>query len=445
MKLKFRLLPFTAFLLSFIVASCSDDDIVVTYTGDCAITGVTMGTLTRTLHTTSSSGTDSTYVGSFAGSYYPMQIDQLKREIYNVDSLPNEAHIKKIVFSSIAADGILAYQLTTGKDTLYSSTDTLDFSQPRKFIVYSNDGNSRRTYTLRVNVHQSPANIINWQQAGTDERIASMEGMKALSFSDKLYLFGHISSAPVRFTHQIGEKDNQWTMESLEGASGIDISSIQLFDNVYYALAGGKLIRSVNGLSWVEIATDFQPEKLIGSGSKEIYAIQNGCIYVSQNGQNWSVDGTDHSTDKLPLTDIASTSSLLPANPSIENVFLIGMRNNEGVVWKKEIDLTGLESNLWSFYPTPNNDITLQPNLHDMVLVNHNNNMVCFGFIDNKVLKCKVSKDWGRTWKYDTVYTLPKGLLSPDKFSCLVDKDQTIWLFANGSGQIWKGKFTWSF
>lgn len=57
---------------------------------DCAITGVTLGTLLRTINTVSpNTGADTTYTVNVTGSLYPMYIDQLNNRIYNVDSSPS--------------------------------------------------------------------------------------------------------------------------------------------------------------------------------------------------------------------------------------------------------------------------------------------------------------------------------------------------------------------
>ena len=75
---------------TLLTTSClgSDDDDVTTY-DDVAIMSFTLGTLNRYLTTTSSTGADSTYKTTYAGSSYKMNIDHLGGRIFNSDSLLN--------------------------------------------------------------------------------------------------------------------------------------------------------------------------------------------------------------------------------------------------------------------------------------------------------------------------------------------------------------------
>ena len=149
-----------------VLTGCSsENNFNVDVTGDCAITSMVLGQLRRTMHSINSEGRDTTYVTSVEGSLYPLHIDQLKREIYNTDSLPRGTHTDRIVFSSIQVDGYLRYRITeTGQDTLYSAGDSLDFTQPRLFTVTSADGSATRTYTVRIVAHQSNMQEFTWRK-----------------------------------------------------------------------------------------------------------------------------------------------------------------------------------------------------------------------------------------------------------------------------------------
>ena len=96
-------------LISSGLTSCNIDSSTTTsYDGNhCAITYMTLGTLLRESHITTSRGTDSTYMTTFSGSMYPLYVDQYKGEIYNPDSLPLGTRVDKVVFSTISHDGIL--------------------------------------------------------------------------------------------------------------------------------------------------------------------------------------------------------------------------------------------------------------------------------------------------------------------------------------------------
>ena len=104
------------------LCSCGSDSsssYSMSASGDCAITAVTMGTMTRTVFTTTAAGADTSYNVAVAGAAYPMFVDQIKMDIYNPDSLPygtDAAHVictissKNSGSSQRAADHCESYQ-----------------------------------------------------------------------------------------------------------------------------------------------------------------------------------------------------------------------------------------------------------------------------------------------------------------------------------------------
>lgn len=123
-----------AMLFALFLSSCTSSDVSDTTTPDCAITVVTVGTLSRDYTTTLESGADTTYTITVPGLSYPMHIDQINRIIYNTDSLPLGTRVNKVYFSAFTADGTIAYRTASGKDTLFSrkirwTSPTREFSR----------------------------------------------------------------------------------------------------------------------------------------------------------------------------------------------------------------------------------------------------------------------------------------------------------------------------
>ena len=51
------------------------------------------------------------------------------------------------------------------------------------------------------------------------------------------------------------------------------------------------------------------------------------------------------------------------------------------------------------------------------------------------------SRDNGITWKYNKYYQLPSGFdYSATKVIMTVDNDKYLWLFCEGTGQVWRGR-----
>lgn len=168
-----------AALLLAVVAGLSSclkgDDTEVVYYDDTAVTAFTLGTVTRTLHTTSSTGEDSTYTASVTGSRYAFSIDQQQGLIYNVDSLPvgcDVSHVLATITTKNSGTVILNPRTSDGTQdslVLYSSTDSIDFSEPLELQVYNNARTAYRKYTVEVRVSRQESNVFAWRQATLDD------------------------------------------------------------------------------------------------------------------------------------------------------------------------------------------------------------------------------------------------------------------------------------
>ena len=164
------------------LSSClSGDDEEQVYYNDTALTAFKLGSLSRTMHTTSSTGEDSTYTTTVAGSAYAFTIDQQQGLVYNVDSLPLGTNVSKVVFTATTKNsGSLVLKLRT-KDglrdslTVYSGTDSIDFTEPLECRVYNQTGTAYRKYMVDVRVHQQNGDDFHWSKASlTTDEIADL-------------------------------------------------------------------------------------------------------------------------------------------------------------------------------------------------------------------------------------------------------------------------------
>jgi hypothetical protein len=126
-----------------------------------------LGKLNCYTKTVTSTGADSIVKSSFTASGYTFHIDQVNHRIYNTDSLPYGTDVKHVpVTLSTYHNGVVFIQNIDSEDTLsyYNSADSIDFSVPRKFVVFSSDGDGRSEYTVSVNVHQEQSGVFRWEQ-----------------------------------------------------------------------------------------------------------------------------------------------------------------------------------------------------------------------------------------------------------------------------------------
>ena len=215
--------PFVILFSSLILTvSClSDDSASYIYYSDTAITSFSLGTLNRTMWTKSSTGADSSYVEEIDGSDYHFYIDQAGRRIYNPDSLPvgtDAAHVICNIGSKNGGTVVIAYKDTEGADSLayYSSSDSIDFSEPLDFRVYANDGMNFRTYKISVNVHKEDPDSFTWQRMDgmASRTFRQFDAMKATTLGGRLIVMGRDGSA----TRVMISNGGAWT----EGASLAD-------------------------------------------------------------------------------------------------------------------------------------------------------------------------------------------------------------------------------
>ncbi len=150
-----------------LTASClkgNNDE--VTYYSDAAITSFSVGTLTCYTHSVTSEGNDTVTASTVTGSSYNFHIDQVNHCIYNTDSLPVGTDVSRVLVSlTTRNNGVTLIRTLEDEDSVvyYLSTDSIDFTTPRKFVVVASDGSGYSEYIVNVNVHQEKE-AFNWEE-----------------------------------------------------------------------------------------------------------------------------------------------------------------------------------------------------------------------------------------------------------------------------------------
>ncbi|MEG1728510.1 MAG: DUF6242 domain-containing protein [Bacteroidaceae bacterium] len=442
MRIKSCFTKLAVVLSSVLVAACgSNDEHIVSTSSDCAITNVALGTLYRTMHSTTVAGKDTTYTTNFSGRYFPMSIDQQKLEIYNVDSLPINTHINKTILS-ITADGSISIRpLNAETDIRFSSTDSIDFSTPRNFTILSTDGTSKKTYKIKMNVHQVESEKFTWNLINkTDNNLKECSQQRSFLNNGYIYLFG-IENEKAFLLKASTADELAWEKTEIGNAASFSISSLQSFDGLFYTLANGLLSTSKDGISWNSIQPNLLMDKLVAAGKKEIYGLKDGKLYGSVNGLHWEEQKLDSSFDNFPTDHLSSISFTSRINKDIEFLLLGGTKGKESKLWKKENYFTINEITPWSFCPNTEENKYSLPVLTSLTFLNYDNSQLAIGFQDHNLTPFFLSKDGGLTWiKSKKTYTLPTSLTPPSNYSCIVDSDNFIWLFCGGTGEVWKGR-----
>ena len=206
------------FVLSLALCSClGGDDDTTTY-DDMVIKTFTLGTLNRYLHTTTSAGNDSVYKTTFSASSYKMNIDQIRDIIHNADSLPLGTDIAHVICNVTTKNGGTVFLKSTTSDSLTyfsSGSDSVDFSQPRVFRVFSTDGSGHRDYQVSLAARQQKAGIFQWTEADS-------------------------SSFPADLTHEQERKAAEEAGLTYIGSTGVEVYALSADGYIMESEDGGE-------------------------------------------------------------------------------------------------------------------------------------------------------------------------------------------------------------
>lgn len=447
----------------FFFASClSTNEEEVTLYSDTAITSFQISTAKITQHTTSSTGSDSTYITTSSLTDYPFYIDQLNGLIFNVDSLPMGTDATKMLCSYASKNNGMVYLENVTRDSLkyLSTTDSIDFSSPRYLRVYASDGSSYKTYKITVNIHKEAADSFKWLHIADNSEIAGLTGMKAVSYQGKLLLFGSNGNTTSIFS--CSESDGKvWTKGTIT-LGGNAYNNVAVSGKAIYVLDDGTLKKSTDGATFDVVSTTTGLQQLLGGSSSELYARSaEGHLTVStDNGLTWSIENiADESL--LPTTDIAFCTSIFKATDSTDYVVMAGSRSltdypteANASVWTKIVEYAqNSEKNDWIHISTEDAGLYSLPRLSNLNVFAYDNNLIALGGAGmggcayGAFSNVYESKDGGITWKRNAAMALPQTFdTTTTAFTTVVDQAKRIWILCGKSGQIWRGQlnsFVW--
>lgn len=455
--------PFVILISAIVLmSSCLGDDDgyndFILYS-DTAITSFSLGTLNRTMWTTSSTGEDSSYVDEIGCSSYKFYIDQLKREIYNPDSLPvhtDVAHTLCEIESKNSGIVILVHKDIEGKDSLvyFNSSDSIDFTEPREFRVYSLDGAAYRSYKVSVNVHKENPDSMNWHRFAAQDAFTSMDYMKAVALGGNLLVFGEQDGATSVYS---GTDASGMVWTKLDTGMALDAGACRnviVKDGTIYSISGGNIISSADGKSWTVVAPA-GVSRLLGTGRGKFYAMDvNGGIVSSADGASWTADAVVGDRAYLPSADFSLVSMPMGTSASSENIVLAGNRglsehpeDSVAMVWNKiEEYAENSHTHSWIFCGEDNG--CRLPRLSGLKMASYGDVLIAFGGRGLGTSTAKaysqiyVSSDNGLTWHSDGSYYLPEGFTNggSDVTAMTVDDDNHLWIICGGTGDVWRGR-----
>lgn len=335
MKIKFLPLIAVLFAATSIMTSCLDNDVEqITYTSETSITGFSLGTLHIDRVGKDKDGKDSAYVDTLDCSNYPFTIDQINRTITNKDSLPVGTHIDKVITSITYDAGMLGYKPKgSDHDTIWTSTDSIDFTDPVEFKVYAYSGVEGKPYKVTINVHKQEPDTISWKKFDNSFSAGgSLSEQKAVYANGKVYVFGKNGNGThIEYSNVANDNPSSWIPVTIN-ITDVDTYSATAWAGNIYFLAGAPKAKQLYKLN---VTTDkIKPvgtekfEMLIGGNDikSELYVVKDGESGIYKESP-WTKD-TDPFTQFKAGQPFFSNTTTTSYNSNITST--IALCNNPG-------------------------------------------------------------------------------------------------------------------
>lgn len=463
-----------AMLLGTLAACTTTDDSTTTLYDDAAIASFTLGTMNRYVD-----GVKSTYTGS----NYAFHIDQLSRTIYNTDSLPAGTDVEHVVCTLGTVNNSMPFIIDLDGEymTYYTGTDSIDFTTPRTFRVFSSNSSGYTDYTVKINVHKEDPDAFVWKKMAD---IPVMTGVHTIAYDNRIYVFGNEGGTTKAYYTTDG---NSWTSTTLPALSDADAwQNIAASKDSLYLLNGSKIYRSHDATNWDEDNSlsikGLTLQRLLGASNTEVYGLTTDGTLVTKYCDDqlaiWvnAKDETQSSFDALPSQNYAMLSFPMNLSDSTDYVLLAGNKKIgdewNSRLWRRIVDYseTGIVSLLieyinelaqgqsnnpewirkWTYLDRADDQRYAMPALEDIQMIWYDGVVLAFGgkdLNDPTVLPLGTvykSRDNGITWKKDTNYTMPPAdgtttfNNAATSFSATTSNGY-IWIVCAGTGEVWRG------
>ena len=450
----------TLYILTVVLTLCvgmlsclHDNDDETVLSEQCYISSFTLGQMKRTLHTLSTTGTDSTYTVAFSGSLYKLLIDQRAQTITNRDSLPVGTRLEAVL-ATITGTGEVSYAPVADTTTWneFSNKDSIDFSEPLIFRMYSSSGKTWRDYTMTLIVRKSEPTSYTWSRmadirqtsdANDEARLLMVDGQAlALTFdAQKEKVIALKAFAPAT-THDI----TGWTEQECIGLGMTPaVQSAQYFAGRYWMSGYHKLYVSDDAVAWQEVATEgITPMKLLAASATALYVSiepasesDSPKIARSTDGQHWTtMDVEAGGFTGLPAAALAYRQS----NGNRRVILLDNVV--DGAAPLSAWNLLEESTEPWTLFAKSGDNNYLLPAQQHLNIVSYDGDLIALGGAlvggnaTTALSKAYISHDNGITWKVDEDLVPPAAVQGTTGAVAAAAEGEYIWLVAGT--QVWR-------
>lgn len=445
MKLKVLNIIACLFIAACVITSCLDNDEIVYETNyKSSITAFSFDSIVTYYPSVTKEGKDTTLSKYVVGSEYPFIIDQVRKEIYLADSLPVGTDISKVAVN-ISSEGYYIFVEAGENDSIWSDSDSLDFTNPVKFKVLSEMNTFGHIYTAQIDVHQQDPDIMSWTKFAKLGN--NIKTPKAVYANENIFVFTEGNTQVAVTSTKDGK---EWTsLQTIDLPIKADYTTAIEWAGKIYMLADKTLYVSENGINWTKVETEQTFSTLLASCKSKMVGIDTDNHYIeSADATNW--EKYQEMPADFPKAPFSYTSYALTTNANMERIVLMGnnplKQDTTNVVWG-QID----NEQEWAALTYEKNK-ELCPKFENPTIIRYNNKLYAFGgpAIDGTEIHAfelfYASKDNGISWE-----PITEKLLFPEEFStlyeqaegdysCIVDKNNFVWIIWSNTGEVWRGR-----
>lgn len=445
MRIKFLSVIASFLIVSFALSSCLDSDDNYEFSSDATIHAFGIDTI--------------------HGKHYKFTIDQLKRLIYNRDSLPvgSDTIIDRILIDTMDVTGWITSGSPT--DTVFVMSDSVDLRPAMNndagmlFKAHAADGITIREYKLKINVHLQDPDSLVWtdmqKRGNVFSNTINLGQQKAVVLGDELFVYTSNTSA---YRTSTAPDEYNWSEINVSNLpSDVKLTSaVEYNDALYMVTKSKKVFSSTDGAAWTEVTTlGDNVIVLINGFSDRLSGIVeiNGKQYfnICKDGKNWEAENTADNLilEEVPAgfpTENISTTQTRTGN-GVEKVILVGM---PPVSEKETIPWFSLDGEGWASLQNTIYD-TDCPKMNDPVIMYYGGMFYCFGGEMDAIYSSITGIAWGKTEKK---FLLPAAFKGKGSYSIIVqptkdttvapeDKRDFIWVIFGGNGtknEVWRGR-----
>ena len=428
--------PMCLALLAFV--SCVTDSETAT-APECAIVSFSVADIASSVVVRKYDGTDTTVTRTISGSDIFFNIDQNKGLIYNVDSLPVWANIKRIVPTISCYGTVYAQRNIENNDSAYyvvtSGSDSIDFTVHRDFIVVSTDGRSVKHYDVDIRKSAYYTDTLAWTGYESDTHFG--QNTRIVSLGNKGYMFYETNDGEMKVS--CSENGYNWS-ESNDVA--VRYNTVFTYKDSFVGLGSDSCIySSADAKTWTKMS-DKHIKTLLGSDNVYLYAFFDGKLMGTSDYETWEVCGTAD-LDNLPTSNVYSYSFTSRTNSNLQIALMGGISENNadyGVAWYK-VTSSDKDSNQEWNYLAPTDDNTQRfPRLYQLEVTRYGNDLYAIGMEgeSNDYKYLYRSTDNGLSWWAMTEkYMLPNDIEAYSGMARLASVGNEIWILRGQ--RLWKG------